>query len=110
MRFRSSNYSPRHYISELRLTLRPFIDNTTQGFYDLRNLVARQGMALEELLKAFMLTPQEQAVVREKGIGFILGSIVAEEIEKLSGAEKEDLFAGNITTQNLRYLDNTAVR
>ncbi len=110
MRIPASHDYTRHYISELRLTLRPFIDNTTQGFYDLRNLVARQGMALEELVKAFMLTPQEQGVIREKGIGFILGSIVAEEIEKLSGAEKEDLFAGNITTQNLRYLDNTAVR
>jgi len=110
MRIPASHDYTRHYVSEVSLTLRPFIDNTAQGFYDVRNIVARQGNALDELVRAFRLTPEEQRIVLERGVGFILGAIVSKEVQKLSETEKSDLFDGNITTDNLRYLDTTSVR
>jgi monoamine oxidase len=110
MRIPAAHDYTRHYISELGLTLRPFVNSATQGFYDVRDMVLRQGGALSGLVRAYSLTPEEQGVVLERGIGFILGSIVSREVEKLSAEEKADLFDGKITTDNLRRLDATSVR
>lgn len=110
MRIPGSHDYVHHYVKQLGLKLRPFIDYTNNGFYDIRNITARRQNVLQDLVPAFNLTSAEHTLVKEHGIGMLLTSIVSSEVQQLSWQEKINLFEGKITTERLEYLDKTSAR
>jgi monoamine oxidase len=105
MRVPKSHTLTRHYVAELGLTLRPFVQSNPDDFMFMRGRRERV-RDVTRLGAAYGLTPAEQGRSPED----LWAASFVKRLQGLSNEERQDLFAMEPRTEAVRALDHLSVR
>ncbi|MCF2860205.1 FAD-dependent oxidoreductase [Pseudoalteromonas sp. SMS1] len=107
MRIPTHHQVTRHYIAEMGLKLRPFVQDNARTHAMIRGKkVTRSPEGFEQLKSAFELTPKERSMSADN----MWDLAVTEVLNALSDKEKRALYEKNLTTQRLKELDAMSLK
>lgn len=107
MRIPTHHQLSRHYIAEMGLKLRPFVQDNARAHAMIRGQkVARSAEGFERLKQAFDLTPKE----RNMSVDDMWDLAVTEVLNSLSDKEKQSLYDNELSTDRLKTLDAMSLK
>lgn len=109
MRIPASHDYTRHYLNELGLTLRPFINSHPETYRDFEGIVCKAKDAAQKIGKLFNLSRRDREAIANDGLDGIFLRIMSHLLSYLDKGDRLQLFGNCPLSDQLNYFDSQSL-